>query len=380
MVHLVALYICRFHNAPVSVTVKMYIEDIQVACRRVLKGDKKAEEELGLDTIEYDRPTPHNLSVRSLQATYNSVLTTAVAARELDLPFFEKQCQLTMQLLQAIAEAKKVEFEHNVYAQDVAEVMLALIHDEAGRHNYKEVPEEEDRDDESSTTTSPAAAAAEQPTQTPVAATYIDQEQPSKDKDADAQQTPTPVAATSSEQEQPSKAKDADAQPAPTPAAATSSEQAWPSKTKDANEQATPISPARGKCTAKDSYSSSTSKNKRCQCSLCPFFGTHLERHIASKHPDAAQTKSERVTLVHIQDKLAREKQGKKAVCLYQCSVRNCGAIITRLGQHLSRVHKIHDQAKLKKIKSTCKRLPPAGLRQPKQKSIKVLTVQNATP
>ena len=320
MVHLIALYICRFHNAPVSVTVKMYIEDIQKACRRVLKGDKKAEEELGLDTIEYDRPTPHNLSVRSLQATYNSVLTTAVAARELDLPFFEKQCQLTMQLLQAIAEAKKVEFEHNIDAQDVAEVMLALIHDKAGRHNYKEVPEEEDRDDESSTTTSPAAAAAEQPTQTPVAATSIDQEQPSKGKDADAQQTPTPAAATSSEQEQPSKAKDANAQPAPTPAAATSSEQArpsktkdvhkqptltpaastpptrsqhqdadvqptptpaaatsseqaWPSKTKDANEQATPTSPARGKCTAKDSYSSSTSKTRDASARCAPSLG-----------------------------------------------------------------------------------------------------------
>ena len=143
-----------------------------------------------------------------------------------------------------------------------------------------------------------------------------------------------------------------------------------PSKTKDADEQATPTSPARGKCTAKDSYSSTTSKNKRRQCSLCPFFGTHLGRHIASKHPDAAQTKSERVTLVHLQDKLARQKQGKKAVCLYQCSLTKCGAIITRLGQHLKRVHKIHDKAKLKKIKSTCKRLPPAS--QPKQKSIKV--------
>ena len=273
----------------------MYIEDIQVACRRVLKGNKKAEEELGLDTIEYDRPTPHNLSVRSLQATYNSVLTTAVAARELDLPFFEKQCQLTMQLLQAIAEAKKVEFEHNVYAQDVAEVMLALIHDEAGRHNYKEVPEEEDRDDESSTTTSPAAAAAEQPTQTPVAATSIDQEQPSKAKDADAQPAPTPAAATSSEQARPSKTKDvhkqptltpaastppsrsqhqdADVQPTPTPAAATSSEQAWPSKTKDANEQATPISPARWKCTAKDSYSSSTSKTRDASARCAPSLG-----------------------------------------------------------------------------------------------------------
>ena len=142
-----------------------------------MKGNKEAEKQLELDTIKYDRSTPHNLSVRSLQATYNSVLTTAVAAKQLDLPFFEKQCELTMQLLQAIAQAKKVEFEHNIDAQDVAEVMLALIHDEVSRHDYQEEPEEEEEhSDENSTTTSPRAAAAEQPTQTPVAATSIDQE------------------------------------------------------------------------------------------------------------------------------------------------------------------------------------------------------------
>lgn len=350
----------------------MYIEDIQEACRRVLKGDKEAEKQLELDTIKYDRSTPHNLSVRSLQATYNSVLTTAVAAKQLDLPFFEKQCELTMQLLQAIAQAKKVEFEHNIDAQDIAEVMLALIHDEASRHDYKEQPEEEEHSDENSTTTSPRAATAEQPTQTPVAATSIDQEQPSKAKDTDAQPPPTPAAATSSEQARPSKTKDVHKQPTPSPAAATPIEQELPSKANDADEQATPTSPAQGKCTAKDPYSSSRSKNKRRQCSLCPFFGTHLKRHVASKHTDAAQTKPERVTLVHLHDKFARQEQAKKPVSLYQCSLKNCGAIITRLGQHLTRVHKIHDQAKLKKIKSTCKRLPPASLCQPKQKGIKV--------
>ena len=66
----------------------MYIEDIQVACRKVLKGDKDAIKDLGLDNISYSRATPHSLANNSLQATYNSVVTTAVAARELQLDFF----------------------------------------------------------------------------------------------------------------------------------------------------------------------------------------------------------------------------------------------------------------------------------------------------
>ena len=261
----------------------MYIEDIQVACRRVLRGDKEAEKELGLDTVQYDRSTPHNLSVRSLQTTYSSVLTTAVAAKQLDLPFFEKQCELTMQLLQAIAQAKKVEFEHNIDAQDVAEVMLALIHDEASRHNYKEVPEEEEDNDESSVT-SPTAAAAEQPTQTPVAAASIDQEQPSKAKDADAQQTPTPAAATSSWQVRPSKTKDAHKQPTPTPAVATSSEQARPSKTKDAHKQPTPTPAA---ATSSEQARPSKTKDAHKQPTPSPAAATPTEQVLPSKANDA---------------------------------------------------------------------------------------------
>ena len=84
---------------------------------------------------------PHNLSTSSLQITYNSVLNTAVAARELQLGFIEKQCELTLELLKTIDVAKKITLQHEVVGQDVAEIMLALIHDEASRHNNQEVPE-----------------------------------------------------------------------------------------------------------------------------------------------------------------------------------------------------------------------------------------------
>ena len=117
-------------------------------------------------------------------------------------------------------------------------------------------------------------------------------------------------------------------------------------------------------------YATKTSKNKRRQCPVCPFFGTHLQRHIASKHPDAYTSKTEQVSLVHRHDKLSR-----KQVRQFQCTYKRCGAIITRLGQHLSRVHKIQDARELPQVKANCLRLPvkskPDALPPSKQRRVK---------
>ena len=112
----------------------MYIKDIEEACRKVLQGDNKALQELGLDSAKYPKPKPQNTSRSSLQINYNATLSTAVAARELQLAFVEKQCELTMQYIQAIAAAKKITLEHSVDAEDVAEIMLALIDEEKQKY------------------------------------------------------------------------------------------------------------------------------------------------------------------------------------------------------------------------------------------------------
>ena len=92
-----------------SAACKTYIEDIQVLCRRVLRdNDEEAAKRLGLIDLQYPEPTPYNLGNDSLQATYTQVLHTAAAAGELSLSFFEKQCNLTLELLKAIASAKGV--------------------------------------------------------------------------------------------------------------------------------------------------------------------------------------------------------------------------------------------------------------------------------
>ena len=105
----------------------MFIEDIEAPCRRVIAGDTEALQELGLDNATYPRPTPANTSQGSLQVSYSSVLNTAVAARELQFSFIEKQCEVALELLRAIADAKHISLQHHVDGEDVVEIMMALI-------------------------------------------------------------------------------------------------------------------------------------------------------------------------------------------------------------------------------------------------------------
>ena len=60
-----------------------------------------------------------------------------MAARELQLSFIEKQCELTLQYIQAIAAAKNVTLQHEVDAKDVTEIMLALIDEEKSKLWHK---------------------------------------------------------------------------------------------------------------------------------------------------------------------------------------------------------------------------------------------------
>ena len=102
----------------------MHIAEVE-ACKRLLKGDVEALDKLGLDNVKYPKPAAQNTSICSLQVNYNAILNTAVAARELQLSFLEKQCQLTLEYIQTIAAAKKETLQHLVDGEDVAEIMLS---------------------------------------------------------------------------------------------------------------------------------------------------------------------------------------------------------------------------------------------------------------
>ena len=130
----------------------MYIKDIEDACRKVINGNEEALKQLGLDNASYPVPKPQTTSSASLQASYNVVLNTEVAARQLQLSFLEKQCELTLQYIQAIASAKNITLQHEVDAKDVPEIMLALTDEEKGKYNHKnaaaELSESEREEDE----------------------------------------------------------------------------------------------------------------------------------------------------------------------------------------------------------------------------------------
>ena len=82
-----------------------------------------------------------------MQVQYNCTLNTAVAARELNLTTLEKQCQLTLEYIEAIAKAKNFTLEHSVDHEDVAEIMLSLIDEGKGKY-WKEGYENRDSESE----------------------------------------------------------------------------------------------------------------------------------------------------------------------------------------------------------------------------------------
>ena len=126
----------------------MYIEDLKEACRRAMIGNESALKELGLDDATYDQPRPRSSESNSLQRNYHAMLNTAVAARELQLNFLERQKYddtRTLDYMQAIANGRNVQLNHIMDSQDVAEIMLALI-DEEKRHIQPEIGQESESD------------------------------------------------------------------------------------------------------------------------------------------------------------------------------------------------------------------------------------------
>ena len=95
------------------------------------------------------------------------------------------------------------------------------------------------------------------------------------------------------------------------------------------------------------------SHNKRRKRPLCDFFGVHLGRHLASIHPEQPSTAELRARLVYKADVEEGKRKGKKMTLnnpherLYQCGLPNCTQIVSRMGQHLKRAHKITERGKL---------------------------------
>ena len=141
-------------------------------------------------------------------------------------------------------------------------------------------------------------------------------------------------------------------------------------------------------------YSSSKSHNKLRKCSLCGYFGTHLARHIASKHKEKGPAEvSQLVAKADQRLKGASQAQVNPNSQRYQCGYKNCTAIVTRKSQHLVRYHKLTDRNEIKKAQNQFTKLTSTGKRKsrelgasaPKKKKVKwvkpkVSDKQPATP
>ena len=311
----------------------MFVEDIIAACKRVIDGDHDALEELGLDAIQYRNPAPFNTHPLFLQSAYNQTLHLAVAARELDLATLQMQTHMTLMLVKAAAEHNNITIEHRIDGADVAEVMLSLVEEETtrlraipGNANTEDSSDaDEERNSSSSVLVQPVhASPTTQPTSQPSGATP----EPSAATTYSKQSSTVPPISTVS----------------PTPTTCTSTRPSLSTTT----TSSLPV---------KSPYVKATSKNKRRHCSLCPYFGTHLQRYLDQKHAGSFNTNREKMKLFHVKDKLS----GSKTMRRFQCTYKSCGAIITRLGQHLTRTHQITNAKLLAQVKAACIRIPSSS-------------------
>ena len=370
-------------------TITMYVEDIMAACRKVMDGDEEALQQLGLDNVSYLRQSPLNPLPDNLQVNYTYALNITIAARELQFTINEEQCKIAMRLMQTIAHYKGITLYHNVDGQDVAEVMLSLIHEEQEHlkalHPNKSDIAGSDSEAQEEQLAKGEATANDIPPLPPAAVSK--QSHLSDSADSEPHETaplPTPdnipssvlkvddnsQSHSSSDDELvevlvprkavqstpsvtiPTVATPSAATPCVTTTSVTTPSAAMPSVTMPSDR-----TPSVTGSSVTSSYVNTSSKNKHWQCSLCLFFRTHLQRHIAAKHPNTFTCKPEQIALVHRHNKLSRSESGKKPVRQFQCTYKKCGTIITCIGQHLLRTHKIQDQRQRAKVQSRCLRL-----------------------
>lgn len=322
----------------------MLLKDIIRACRMVMRGNKSALDELGLSNITYQHGKPIGTGRMTLQTAYCASLNTAVAARELSLSYLERQCQMTMGLVQTIAQAQKIDLEHEIDPEDVAEIMLALIDEEQGRSNNPFACQSEDKiEDENAMPRQEASGDIGLHNQMDsTAAQYQPENKAPSPKPAPPPEgkSMAPSACQSEEEVEdatPSHYKGLDKKmdsstakhqpdkknpkPTPPPEIVVTDQQ---SDTNQGTEQVKPSTDAASRKGTDDepkaAYKSSTDKNKRRQCHVCPFFGTHITRHMQNRHPEHCESKAKVARLVHFKNKVDAQSTSPRPEKVYQCN------------------------------------------------------------
>lgn len=103
-------------------------------------------------------------------------------------------------------------------------------------------------------------------------------------------------------------------------------------------------------------FSSNKSHNKRQQCLQCPFFGTHLLRHLLAKHREDV-SKREIPVLVANADRGEENSNLNPNSQRCQCALPGCNQVVTPKGQYIMRYHKIVDKQEAKEAAKTFTKL-----------------------
>jgi len=335
-------------------------------CRRAMHGDQEVLEELNLVDINVATPRKLHLDFATLQREFTAAQTTAAAAKRCSMFVLENEYIKTMSYILAIAQARQFKIMKEVDAQDVAELMLSLLEEEESRVALEPIykPPDSSSTDDKSETQQTAAHRSQDDTD--------DQSQPKQptthgsqddaDGDANSQQKLTSTTFNSSspvhernaatdDQTQPKQTTthgsqddadgDANSQTQVTAKPSNSSPPLHERHaTTDEQSQAKQSTPAHGATddTGDDAalpthahhYANTKSHNKLRKCSLCPFFGTHLARHIALKHRDKEPAEVSRlVAKADQRQKGAAETEVNPNRQRYQCAYHSCTAVVT---------------------------------------------------
>ena len=347
------------------------INRLMELCRRAIDGNIEAQHELDLQSVSVEMPRNKNLSEITLQHNFTVALTLATAARKLKRTMLESQCLQTIQYISSIAASRKLNLDDEIDGQDVAEVMLSILDEVKSwicpldTQDKKDPSSESEEENIHSAGPSQPATSAEK---APLAEAALPSDSAASAKPPMPDMSTAPATST----RRPLSPE--------LPVQATKTKPGMPAV------QVIPATPAEpdevetmSQNPEKQAYASN-SHNKRRQCPHCPFFGTHLARHMTLRHVDDLSQKEIAVLVADI-DQSIKVKTFNHNSQRYQCGIKGCNQVVTRKAQHSRRYHKIVDKetvrrasTQFRKLTSTCTKRsstskPPS---QPKSKKRRV--------
>ena len=133
-------------------------------------------------------------------------------------------------------------------------------------------------------------------------------------------------------------------------------------------------------------------KNPMRKCHFCKFSGHNIKRHIQKHHANKVTGEGDVEKAIFIEVQKERRGRNQRSVVahkhehLYQCGIKGCGKLVTRMTQHLKRKHKLVNPKALKEALDKFVKQSGTKLRRPTKttskssKSTKTATATKTAP